>query len=58
MLFRSDEPKQLTVSDEERMLEKNLEYQRRVENEAKQKCLNDESIGENASECVRQTQDK
>ncbi|KAI9154108.1 hypothetical protein LWI28_020976 [Acer negundo] len=53
-----DEPKQLTISDEERMLEKNLEYQRRIENEAKQKCLNDESIGENASECVRQTQDK
>ncbi|KAK4833838.1 hypothetical protein QYF36_012131 [Acer negundo] len=40
------------------MLEKNLEYQRRTENEAKQKCLNDESIRENASECVRQTQDK
>ncbi|KAK1562112.1 hypothetical protein Q3G72_006435 [Acer saccharum] len=68
-----DEPKQLTVSDEERMLEKNLEYQRRIENKAKQKCLNDEtrmmsgSIGEDASECVsasegcndvRQTQDK
>ncbi|KAL5740159.1 hypothetical protein ACOSQ2_029339 [Xanthoceras sorbifolium] len=61
------------IGIEERILEKNLEHLRQIENEAKEKCLEDKNrkmsgrIGENASESVsvsegcnnaRQTQDK
>ncbi|KAK1563842.1 hypothetical protein Q3G72_033702 [Acer saccharum] len=42
------------IAIEERMLEKNLEYQRRIENEAKQKFLN---VSEGCND-VRQTEDK